>query len=336
MATITDKVQERARALRRSATVLFEDAVEDDEESTLFGATAETVRSDGAKEEISWLSDFAEVTRFDGEREFNDFKEFGFSVEPKHFEITLKVDADDLADQKMAMYTRRIQQRVAAFRRHRREMVARRLANGFDASNTSYDDVSYFSTSHPIYTREGDEDDAWVETSTQSNVAESGGTTNFPLKGNYSTAEGLSDVISQMETLRASNGVRIQDNAPDTLVVPSNLRKEARELTADQILDSSANALRPNPVADDIEQTIIEPALDDYNPDFWALVNSESDVLMPMIYLLRQPVRTQSQAEGSESHFMENNFYYGADARYEVTYGHYQAIVASDGSGSAL
>jgi len=59
-------------------------------------------------------------------------------------------------------------------------------------------------------------------------------------------------------------------------------------------------------------------------------------VLMPMIYLLRQQVQQDSLTEDSETAFFEDTFYYGADARYDVHFGHYQAAIGSDGSGGTL
>jgi phage major head subunit gpT-like protein len=57
---------------------------------------------------------------------------------------------------------------------------------------------------------------------------------------------------------------------------------------------------------------------------------------MPMIYLIRQGVQTESLLENSEHAMKENEFVYGADARYNIAFGHWQAVFASDGSGGTL
>lgn len=339
MATANQKVvRQRARALRRTANVIFTETIEEADEGPLF-SLAETINSNSRAEDIDWITDFAQVSAWDGERETSDFRAYGFTIEPKHFEVTMKIDANDLADERLSMYTRRITQRANAFARHRREMIAERLASAFDANPeyTAYDGKSLIADDHPIYRQKGDSEDAWVEEGTLSNFPATS-TTNFKLAPNYKTAKAMKKVVyPQMREFRGDNGVRIGVN-PDTVVVPDAMQFEADEVFgADMIMDEQIGELRPNPASGQIDRIIAEPELDQrgFDEGFF-LFDSTSPVLMPFIYLLRQGIQQDSLTENSERAFMRNEFLYGADARYDVHMGHYQAVLGSDGSDGAL
>jgi phage major head subunit gpT-like protein len=314
---------------------MFMDAIEVDSEGEIFGPMTETVRTSNRTEFFDWLGDFATVTRWDGERELSDFKSFGFSVEPEHYEISLKVDANDLADERLSMYTRRIRQRVNAFANHRRQLLMERLSNAW--SRNSYDGVSFISSSHPLYEPQGDSEDSFVQQSTQSNIVTDGSTANFKLARNYKTALAIDEkVLVDMRTLRGTTGERISVN-PDTVIVPESQRSVADEVfNADELLDTSANEMRPNPLQRDYE-IVADDELDRQGfTDGFFLVDTSNPVLMPMIYLIRQGVQVDSLLEDSEHAIKNNSFVYGADARYNVAFGHWQAVFASDGSGGTL
>lgn len=336
MATASDEVvRKRARSLRRGANALFTDAIEVDSEGEVFGPMTETVRTTNRTEYFDWLGDFATVTRWDGERELSDFKAFGFSVEPEHWEISLSIDADDLADERMSMYTRRIRQRVGAFANHRRELLMQRLANAF--SRQGYDGVSFIGDTHPLYIPDGDAEDSFVQETTQSNIVTDGSTSNFKLARNYVTAKAIDDkVLTDMRTIRGTTGERISVN-PDTVIVPESQRSVAEDVfQADMIRDESLGEMVPNPIQQDFA-VVADDELDrqGFTEGFF-MVDTSNPVLMPMIYLIRQGVQTESLLENSEHAMKENEFVYGADARYNIAFGHWQAVFASDGSGGTL
>lgn len=335
MATASNKVvQKRARALRRSANVMFMESLEVDDEGPAFGALTETINTDAAVEEFDWLADFAQVTEWNGERETADFKSYGFQMKPEHYEVTLEIDADKLADERLGMYTQRIQQRVNSFQNHRRQLLMQRLANAF--SRVCYDGENMVSSQHPYYERKGDAEDAFVQQGTQSNIISAGGVTNPKLNDTYSAAKALAeDTLSDIRTLRADNGKRLS-LSPDTVIVPEAQRVVAKELfESDRLIDTSVSELRPNPLPQ--MNVISDDELDVQGfTDGFFLVDTTNPVLMPMIYLIRQGVETESILEDSEHAFKHNEYLYGADARYNVGFGHWQTIFASDGSGAQL
>ena len=329
-------VRKRARALRRGANALFQDAIEVQDRGEVFPQIIETVNTNNRVEYFDWLSNFAQVTKWDGERELADTKAFGFAIEPEHFEISMKIDADDLADERLSMYTRQIQQRVAAFETHRRELLMDRLSNAF--SRTCYDGESFISDQHPLYEQKGGPDDAYVQQSTQSNIVEANGTSNFALARNYKTALGIDEeVLVDHRTLRGSTGERISVD-PDIVVVPESQRSVAEDVfLADMIRDESLGEMVPNPLDGQFDEVYADDELDRQGfTDGFFLVDSTNPVLIPMIYLLRQGVETESMLEDSEHAMMHNEFVYGADARYQIGFGHWQAVFASDGTGGTL
>lgn len=337
MATASNKVvRKRARALRRGANAVFTDTIEEvGDRGEIFGPMTETVQTSNRVEYFDWLGDFAEVTRWDGERELADFKAFGFNIKPEHWEVSLKIDADDLADERMSMYTRRIQQRAQRFELHRRELLMQRLAHAFDRDG--YDGVSFVSDQHPLYERVGDAEDSYVQESTQSNIITDGTTANFKLARNYTTALAIDEkVLYEIRTVRGSTGERIAVE-PDTVVVPESQRSVAEDVfNEDMIRDESLGEMVPNPISPDMN-IVADDELDrqGFTEGFF-LVDTSNPVLMPMIYLLRQGVETESLLENSEHAMKNNEFVYGADARYNVGFGHWQAVFASDGSGGTL
>lgn len=335
-------VRKRARALRRGANAAFMDVLEENSEGDLFSPLTTRFRSSNAKEDFSWITSFAQVTPWDGDRESSDFKAYGFTVEPEHFQVDIPIDANDLADERLSMYTRQIQERVTAFRRHRRLLIAKRLANAFSVSSgqyNAYDGKALISDSHPIHERKGDPDeDRWIEAGTQSNVISDGTTDHFKLAKNFTTAEVIADKIyPEFRQMKGNNGILL-NVSPDTVVVPTTMESTARTVFTDEmILDEATGEMRPNPAEGPIDRILTDPQLDARGfTDGFFLLDTTSPVIMPFIFLERQGVQTDSLLDNSDQAYHTNKFHYGADARYDIIPGHYEGMMGSDGSGGTL
>ncbi|AUO78963.1 structural protein [Salinibacter phage M8CC-19] len=320
-------VRQQLIAFRRAAVTLFTDGIEDTSEGELFGRVTETIPSTSRGTDYEWLTDFSDVREWIGERQFNDFKAYEYSIDNRDWETSLAVKRNDLEDGRLGIYTRRISRMVDNFRLHRRRL----LVDLIEKNDTCYDGKPFFATDHPIYKRKGGTDEnKWVESATQRNLI------TLKLEPTYEVAKHMMDfVIPHMSMMKADNG-RIVNVQPNLLVVPMRLLGTANELATSSVLPRTLaggdTVMAPNPMQGVVE-VVAERNLTGSNG--WYLIDGSNPVLFPFIYQLRQGVRFDGfdAGEAARYHvFMQKEYVYGADARYNVGYGLYQAALRSDGS----
>jgi phage major head subunit gpT-like protein len=111
------------------------------------------VNSQAALENYGWMKDLPGMREWVGQRVVHNLESMVYQIVNKHFEHTVGVDADDIADDRLGIYTNRfaMQGEIAAM--HPDTMVWAALLAGF--TTTGLDGQYFFDTDHVGYTSAG-------------------------------------------------------------------------------------------------------------------------------------------------------------------------------------
>jgi phage major head subunit gpT-like protein len=125
----------------------FNGAYRNGEDATA-DALATTVQSSTASERFDWLGDDPEMREWLGPRHLNQFKSFKYEVFPKDFEVTCRVQRNDVKDDRIGIYSLQAAQGGQAARL----LKPREVANALDSGTVGlcYDGQPFFDTQHPV------------------------------------------------------------------------------------------------------------------------------------------------------------------------------------------
>lgn len=224
-----------------------------------------------------------------GDRVAEELKVYDFAIKNRHFEKTLRVKRDLLADDQFGFYGTEAEQLGDAANRHPDKLIASLIEGGF--VNLGYDAVAFFATTHPTA---------------------SGGTwSNKGTTALSATSYGVARI--QMQTL-TDDGGEILDINPDTLVVPPGLEEMANSIVG----PTPPGALAINPWSGTAKVVVVRRLADANN---WYLFDS-TQVVKPFIMQFREDPKIVSQTNlTDESVFRRNEFLWGVDYRGEAGYG---------------
>jgi phage major head subunit gpT-like protein len=113
------------------------------------------VPSSAKEEKYGWLGKIPNVREWIGDRLIHNLAESDYSVRNKHFELTIGVDRDDIADDTLGVYAPLFQEMGQSTAGHRDTLVFSTLKAGF--STDCYDGQSFFDTDHPVLDADGNE-----------------------------------------------------------------------------------------------------------------------------------------------------------------------------------
>jgi len=111
-------------------------------------AIASTVPSSTKTNEYSWLGELPGMREWIGDRQVNQLKGHGYSIDNKDFEHTVEVRRTDIEDDNIGQYNMRFTAQGLACARHPEQLVWGALANGHN--NLCYDGQYFFDTDHPV------------------------------------------------------------------------------------------------------------------------------------------------------------------------------------------
>lgn len=109
---------------------------------------ATTVPSNTASERFDWLGDNPEMREWLGPRHLNEFKTFKYEIFPKDYEVTCRVQRNDLNDDRIGIYKLQAVQGGEAARLLKPRLVCDALDAGTEA--LCYDGQPFFDTEHPV------------------------------------------------------------------------------------------------------------------------------------------------------------------------------------------
>lgn len=305
------------RALETSYRMIFMAGLEDLSEGDLIGSGAFLkVNSDGRDEEYDWFEDYAEVREWVGERQFSDFKAYGYRIANKDWEVTVEVDRNDILDDRLGVYMPRIQRLPLLFGQHRRQIAADLLSNAF--SDVAYDGVSFYNANHP------NGDSKYSNLGTAALTADSRG------------VAVLKEILLHIRGLVGPNGRKYRVT-PDTIVVPPALMFVAETLYKQPTVQfHDGSALTDYSVPNEV-QGILKPVVEDdlATATEYHILDTDNAVMKPFIWQTRQEPQFQSFTEGSEHVFKRKKYLFGGDARYNLGYGLPQLAFGSTGAAAS-
>ncbi len=266
---------------------------------------AMVVPSSGADETYGWLGQLPALREWIGEREIHNLTATGYTIKNKDYELTISVGRNDIADDKIGIYSPLFQEMGVSAKMHPDELIFSLFAAGF--ANICYDGTAFFSSRHPM-TESGND--------FQSNM----GTQKLSPQS-YEAAR------SQMMTIKGESGKSLKI-IPDLLVVSPQ-----KEATARQILFADLIAGNTN-VNKNTSDLLVVPELAD-TPEYWFLLSTKR-AIKPFIFQMREKPRFVSKTQDNDDNvFFQNAFLYGCNARYNAGYGLWQLAYGSTGNDSA-
>lgn len=114
---------------------------------------AMTVPSVSRDETYAWLGQFPNLREWIGGRHVQNLAASSFTIKNRKFESTIEVERDDVADDRVGIFTPMFAEMGHVTRQHPDELVFQLLASGF--ATNCYDGQSYFDTDHPVFNAAG-------------------------------------------------------------------------------------------------------------------------------------------------------------------------------------
>lgn len=105
------------------------------------------VPSSASKETYEWMVRTGGLRKFEGERVLNRFRSYDLTIEADEYEDSLEIDLRDIERDRLGLYSPGIATMGEGVFWHYAVLFTDLLTNGF--SNKAYDDVNFFSDSHP-------------------------------------------------------------------------------------------------------------------------------------------------------------------------------------------
>lgn len=122
---------------------------------TTWQMVAMRVPSTTKTENYGWLKDFPGMREWVGQRHVNNLEAAAAQLTNKTYEHTIGVDVDDIADDRLGIYTPMFQMQGETVGRHPDELVWGLLPTGFTVKG--FDGQYFFDTDHVGYTSAGAE-----------------------------------------------------------------------------------------------------------------------------------------------------------------------------------
>lgn len=258
------------------------------------------VDSSAPEETYAWLAGFGHMREWVGERVIRAMRAHGFTIRNLDWEYTIAVSRNDLLFDKLSLVRPRIEQMADAAARHRDQLVADLLLNGF--TQTCYDGQYFFDTDHP-------DGRGGVQSNRSNRIL---------------SPAAYREAYAQMQSLTNEEGEPLEIT-PTHLVVPPQLRATALEiLKAERLSNGATNIDR------DSAELIVLPRLAK-QPTYWYLLDL-SRPIRPFIVQIVKDMEFVAKEDPSDDHvFMRKEFLYGVDCIDNAGYGLWQLAFGSTG-----
>lgn len=266
---------------------------------------AMAVPSSGSDETYGWFGQMPSMKKWIGERQIQNLMAHSYSIKNEHFELTIAVDRDNVADDKIGIYKPLIQDMAENTQKHPDELVFELLGKGF--IEKCYDEKPFFSDEHPTYENKG---------SIHSN------------KGNKKlSSKSYEEARTQMMTVKGNDGKSLKI-VPDLLVVAPQNEAIAREILFSDLISGNTNINKGTC------ELLVVPELADY-PEQWYLLCTKK-AIRPLVFQTREKARfIAKDKENDDNVFFNKEYLYGVDARYNAGYGLWQLAYGSTGEEQA-
>ncbi|MGE0551363.1 MAG: Mu-like prophage major head subunit gpT family protein [Kofleriaceae bacterium] len=254
-------------------------------------------------EEYKWLGDLPGFTEWTGDRKLSGVDAFSFRLANKKWSNGIRVNNDDWKDDNLGLLPVQVRGLAAQAKRHRWDMMVKLLLNGFDGAaypdvgnGLGYDGAFFFSDSHAT----GDNKLALALDATNLAAAEL-------LLASQTTYTG------EPMYLRGTH-----------IICGPKLEPVARKIiTQEAIAGGESNPNRGR------YELITSPLIRGTYDDYWFLADLSQPV-KPLLFQMREEISTSAvTANNSVPRFINDELWFGAEARYNVGYLEHRLIVGS-------
>lgn len=266
---------------------------------------ASEVPSSGKYNDYEWLADFPGMKEWVGKKQVKKLQGYQYIIVNKPFEATVAVKRDDIEDDQLGIYAAQAQSAGFSAKKWPDNLVFNAVNSGFKSK--CYDGKPFFHTGHV------------VGKNTVSNL----GTKKLSIESQAAAMASYGLARTSMMSIKDEDGNPLNVN-PDVLLVPPAQADIANALmSTERLKDGEVNIYKGT------AKVVVAPWLTD--PDAWFLLDT-SKPLKPFIYQPRKkPVFVSQTKMDSESVFMEGELRFGAEARGNAGYGHWQLAYGSTG-----
>lgn len=275
---------------------------------TMWEKAAMRTTSTGQEEVYNWLGRVPNMKEWVDQRVLEGLLAQDFTIKNKHWEATIEVDRNAIEDDRIGMYTPRVQELGEEARRHPDELVSDLLNNG--GAQLAYDGQFFFDTDH-----------AEGASGSQSNIVTGTGTTVAQITADFRSAR------SKLRSLKDDRGKPYLRGDVKLLVVARpELEGILEELANAAFIANTENVLKG---AFDLW---INPYLDGATGkvnDYYVL-HVGAPVRPLIVQMRRNPEFVSLTDPGSEHVFKHRTFLFGVDGRYNAGYGLWQYAVKVD------
>lgn len=259
------------------------------------------VPSTTAIETYAWMADIPGFKEWQGERTVENLKSRAAQVTNKKYQDTIKIPREKLEDDQYGIYGSYAEMMGVAARKLPDELLAV-LIKAANAT-TTWDGQYYFDTDHPV-----NMDDS--TSGTQSN--------NFT--STALTSANYASVRAAMLAYKGESG-RYMNVTPNTLVVPPQLEKTAKEIVAAEIIPgSAANTTNGSNVMKGTADVIVIPDLASASTT-WYLADTTKPV-KPFVWQERTPVEFVPKFNPQDERvFWDDEYHFGGRIRGAAAHG---------------
>ena len=276
---------------------------------TIWQLIATHVPSTGPSEKYGWLGQAPGMREWLDERIPKGLIEHEYTIVNRHFEATIAVDRDSLADDQTGQVGVRIRDLGRKAKKHPDALLVELLNNGATAGYVSYDGAIYYSAAH-VEGAYGSQSNVVSHTIASDNTTEP---TTTECLGMFTKA------VKQMMSLLDDQGERmVTDLQGLALVCPASVGFRFKEAFSSTLVSATTNIFAG--AADVvIVPTLTDPATT--TQDRYVHLLKVDAPVRPFIFQERQPVQFASLTGESDAGFTRRYYQYGVDARYNVGYG---------------
>lgn len=275
---------------------------------TLWRELCSLIKSDSAGETYKWLGQLPMPSEWKGKRRSQALRDFGMQLLNQHWESTLPVDRDELADDQTGQIALRVGEMAARFAQHPDKLLVELIEAGESA--LCYDGQYFFDTDHAEGTSGSQSNKLTYDVATPA----------APTAVEFEAA--FWKVIEALVGFVDDHGepwnmfTTIDQMAGLLVVVPKNMLQVAVKLlgaNAAPILSNDSNILAGR-------AKVVTNARLSWTTKF--AVFKTDDVMRPLIFQDRQPVKTDIKDDSEDKEIK-----YMADGRYALGYGLWQKAV---------
>lgn len=273
------------------------------------------VPSDNAEEQFKHLGDVPMLQEWVDDRKLSKLRAESITIRAKDYAAGIRVDRNDIMDDRLGLVTPRIQMLADRARQHVAKSIVELLLNGFNGTNfpalgdgLGYDGQLFFSTTH----QDG-------EGPTQSNKS----------TADLSAASYEAARVAMM-SLQDEEGQPLEIN-PDTLIVGPSFERTALETVNAGVIDQGGGAGVDNVFRGTARVVVSQRLIGAYS-DYWFLADT-TQAVRPLVWVDRSaPEFVAQNRMDDDAAFTRKEFKFGVDYRAGYGYGLWQHIHGSDGT----